>query len=203
MCSVLCALLLVQVPWGCCLQTWAFLCFNLCAFYPVASPCWVICKSLTFCELSHVVGGGGRGGWASSRNPLVAHSGPEPRVVLLYFVRDTEDAGVHPGCPYRPRFSTLMCVHSGFNFVLLDCGVRLFLPALRCRAAAVVGCPRQPWPRAPVSSRVRQGLRPRCSESAAPALPVADLRPAGLGLREPSPGPSPSLLAAGMRALPF
>lgn len=40
----------IQVPCGSCLQTWAILCFNLCAFYPVASPCWVTCKSFTFHE---------------------------------------------------------------------------------------------------------------------------------------------------------
>lgn len=39
-------MLLIQAPCGSCLQTWAVFCFNLCAFYPVASPCWVTCKSL-------------------------------------------------------------------------------------------------------------------------------------------------------------
>lgn len=54
---------LIQVPWGCCLQTWAFLCFNLCVFYPVAPSCWVICKPLTFQEFSSVgVGRGAEGG---------------------------------------------------------------------------------------------------------------------------------------------
>lgn len=47
-------MVLIQVPWGYCLKTWVFLCFNLCVFYPVAFSSWVIGKSLTFQELSSI-----------------------------------------------------------------------------------------------------------------------------------------------------
>lgn len=48
-------MVLVGVPWGCCLQTSAFLSFHF-VFYSVASSCWVICTCFTFQEPSNAVG---------------------------------------------------------------------------------------------------------------------------------------------------
>lgn len=109
--------LLPQVPWGCCLQTQPFyVLIYVQGFYPVASPCWVICKSLTFCELSHVVGevvGVGHrvaGGWDFSRIfwwfMVAGDLALSCRVLHSTCCRD---ASTHPGHPPQPSFLTLMC----------------------------------------------------------------------------------------------